>query len=84
MPAKLDIAKTAVNFIVGGGVTKIVNDVIANNTDPETTKEKIEVAAGSLVLATMIVGRTSEYTNARMDEAALWLTKLKDKKNPTE
>lgn len=84
MTNKLDIVKTAINFAAGAGVSKVVHDIIKNNTDPETTADTLKVAAGSIVLGSMVADRASEHVNAKVDAIAAWASKLKDKKTPTE
>lgn len=81
---KLDIAKRVASTIVGLGTTKIVNDVIRNNTDTETTADKVKVTAGALVIGSMAADATSSYTDQKIDEIAAWWTKNITNRNSTE
>jgi len=59
--------KLAVNIISSLGVSKILGDVIKNNTTVVTTADSILVKAGTLVLGTMVVGKAADHVNATMD-----------------
>jgi hypothetical protein len=65
----LTVAKLAVNIVSSLGVSKILNDVIKNNTTIETVVDKILVHSGSLVLGTMVVSKASDHVNATIDGA---------------
>jgi hypothetical protein len=67
---KLQITKTVTSTIVGVGTGKIVATIIQNNVHPETTTDKVAVAAASFALGSMIADKTREYTNAKIDEIA--------------
>jgi hypothetical protein len=70
---KLDVTKIATNFVVGAGVSKIVKDIIVNNTHVETTNQKVVVFAGALVIGMMAKDATKSYTNAKIDSyVRLW------------
>jgi hypothetical protein len=69
---KLDITKRVASTIVGLGTTKIVNDIVRNNTDTETTADKVKVTAGALVIGSMAADATSSYTDRKIDEIAAW------------
>jgi hypothetical protein len=69
---KLDIAKKAVSFVVGAGVSKIVAGIIQNNTSPEKLTDKVALVSASLVVGAMATDATSKYTNAKIDELATW------------
>lgn len=69
---KLDLTKSVINFIVGAGTTKIVSQVVQNNTNPKNAAENAQLVAGSVVLGCMAADATREYTNAKIDEIADW------------
>jgi ABC-type arginine transport system ATPase subunit len=69
---KTEITKRIVSIVVGLGTTKIVNDIVENNTDTETTADKVKVKASSLVIGAMAADATSEYTNRKIDEITAW------------
>ena len=76
---KLAVAKLVINVAAGMGVSKVVNDVISNNTNIESTEDQIKVAIGSVVIGSMIAERASEHVNAKVDAIhAIW-TNRKDK-----
>jgi len=77
---KLEVTKLVVATIVGSGTSKITSQIIANNTNPVTTFDKITNAAGSIVIGAMAAKQTKDYAGAEIDRyAALWNeTKSKD------
>jgi hypothetical protein len=77
----LTVAKLAVNLVSSLGVSKIINDVVKNNTTIETVVDKILVHSGSLVLGTMIVSKASDHVNATIDGA---INKIKKSKEEAE
>lgn len=75
---KLGFAKLAINVAAGMGVSKVVNDVISNNTNIDSTEDQIKVAIGSVVIGSMIAEKASEHVNAKVDAiAGIW----KNRKN---
>lgn len=72
---KLDIAKLAVNFVVGAGVTKIVTGIIKNNTNPEKLTDVVAIYSGGAMLGAMVADKTKDYTSEKIDEVADWWTK---------
>lgn len=72
---KTEIAKKAVSLIVGLGTTKIVNDIIENNTNTERATDKVAVKAGSIVIGSMAADATSSYTDTKIDEIVTWWNK---------
>jgi hypothetical protein len=66
------IAKLAVQVIASVGVSKVVNDVISNNTNVETTADAVKVATGSIVLGSMIAEQAAKHVNERMDALTAW------------
>jgi hypothetical protein len=71
------VTKTIVSWIVGAGVGKIIHAVINNNIEPETTTEKVTVPAAGFVAAMMAKDLTRQYTDAKIDEIAEQVTKIK-------
>lgn len=71
---KLDLAKTAVNFVVGAGVSKIVVGIIKNNTDPEKVTDIVSIYVGGAALGSLVAHHTKEHTSKMIDEAAEWWT----------
>lgn len=79
---KTEIAKKVVSTVVGLGTTKIVNDVIENNTHAEKLHEKVEVKAGAVVLGMIAADRTSAYTDTKIDEITAWWSKNVTNRQP--
>lgn len=65
---KLDITKKVAGFVVGSGVAKIVNDIIANNITIEHAYQKVTVIAGAAVIGMMAKDATKAYTDTTIDE----------------
>jgi hypothetical protein len=81
---KTEIAKKAVSLVVGLGTTKIVNDIVENNTAPwwknesedaHSVTDKIAIKAGSVVIGSMAADATSSYTDRKIDEITAWWSK---------
>lgn len=71
------VAKITAQVIASLGVSKIVNDVIRNNTNTETTADAVKVAAGSIVLGSLIAEHASNHVNARIAQFATWYNERK-------
>lgn len=69
---KLELAKTAANIIVGAGTTKIVHQVIRNNTSPETVVDVATMMAGSFAIGGVVADASKSYTSAKIDKVAYW------------
>lgn len=65
---KAQIAKKAISWTVGFGAGKIINQIINNNTDPETPIEKISQKAGGYVLGIMIADAAGNYAAKAIQE----------------
>lgn len=75
---KLELAKNAVSIVVGAGTSKIVSSIIQNNTNPKTLADKVSMSAGSMVIGMMVADAAKKYTDAQIDEVAVWYkTKVK-------
>jgi hypothetical protein len=66
--SKTAVAKNVVSLVVAGGVAKVVSGVIANNTDPETTPQAIEIGAASIVLGAVLADHCRRYTDTCIDQ----------------
>ncbi len=78
---KITAVKTVVNIIAGAGVSKIVNDIITNNTITGTTADTAKVWVGSVVLGSMVAERVSDHVNAKIDETANHFADRKEQKD---
>lgn len=77
MSNMLPIAKLATHLIASVGVSKVVNDIILNNTRVETTADAVKVWTGSIVIGSMIAEQASKHVNNRFDAAAAWYAERK-------
>lgn len=74
---KLHYIKLAAQFVVGASVSKVINDVITNNTDPETTIDQIEITVGSAALGWMVSDMAKEWTDTKIDQIAEQVNEIK-------
>ena len=65
----LKLTQGAVRFIVAGGTNQIIKAIVTNNVEPENTKEKIQVAAGTLVVSGMVAEAARSYTDDKIEKA---------------
>ena len=65
---KLEIAKTAIGFVVGAGASKITHTIIANNVRPERVIDKITVTAGSIAVGMMVADASKSFTAKKIDD----------------
>lgn len=70
--SKLSIVKGAINIVVGLGTSKIVADIIRNNTNPTTVVDKVSTVSAAFVIGSMVGDATKEYTDAKIDEIVAW------------
>jgi hypothetical protein len=72
------IVRLAVHLVSSVGVSKVVNDIIRNNTDVVTTADAVKVAAGGLVIGSMVAEQASRHVTARLDDVLAWYQNRKD------
>ena len=72
MSAIPQVAKIVTQVIASVGVSKVVHDIIKNNTTTETTADAVKVAAGSLVLGSLIAEHASNHLNDRIAAVTNW------------
>lgn len=65
------------------GVSKVVGDIIKNNTVILTGSQKVLVGAGSLVLSSMIVEQACDHVNGVIDDVVEW-RRRENLKTPAE
>jgi hypothetical protein len=65
---KIQIAKTVLSTAAGIGAAKVVAQVIANNTNPENVKDKIQIVVGAAVIGGIVRDAAKEYTDRTVDE----------------
>ena len=84
MSNKFAIAKMAINFAAGAGVSKVVNDIIQNNTTVETTADAAKVWTGSIVIGSMAADAGSKHVSAKVDAIANWWQNRKTAEETTK
>jgi hypothetical protein len=72
VPGSLPLARLAVHVVSTLGVSKVVNDIIRNNTVVTNTIDAVKVSVGSLVVGSMIAQQATKHVNERMDAAVGW------------
>jgi hypothetical protein len=72
MSDKLPITRLAVHILASVGVSKVVNDVIANNVNVATTADAVKVWTGSIVIGSMIAEHASKHVNDRVNAVVAW------------
>jgi hypothetical protein len=77
MSTQLPVARLAIHTLASLGVSKVINDVITNNTVVETSADAVKVWAGSVVLGSILVDATSKHVNDKMDAVATWYASRK-------
>lgn len=77
----LDIGKAAASMIVGIGTSKIVHSIIDNNVETVAPVDKITVAAGSLVIGSMVADVTKKYLDTKIDETKAFIDSIKTKQD---
>lgn len=78
------IAKKATSFVVAVGVSKIVNDIIANNVVVEKPYHKVAVPVASLAIGGVVADAASEYTDNFIDEIAGLVVQFKNRNQEQE
>jgi hypothetical protein len=78
------IAKLVTHVVASVGVSKVVNDIIRNNTEVVNTADAVKVAAGSIVIGSMVAEAASKHVNNRMTAVAAWYTGRKIVEATTE
>jgi hypothetical protein len=78
---KITFAKFGINLISTIGVSKVVRDIIQNNTNVETTADAVKVTVGSFVIGGMVAEQASEHVNRRVDGAIAWYESRKDQQS---
>ena len=66
------LVKLGVHVVASIGVSKVVKDVIMNNTNVMSTADGVKVIVGSLVLGSMVAEHASNHVNRQFDKAYDW------------
>lgn len=68
----LTSTKLAVNIVSSIGVSKVIGDIVKNNTTVLTGSQKFFVNAGGLVLGSMVVEQALNHVNRTIDDIVEW------------
>jgi hypothetical protein len=68
----LTSTKLAVNVISSIGVSKVIGDIVKNNTTVLTGSQKFFVNAGGLVIGSMVVEQALNHVNRTIDNIVEW------------
>jgi hypothetical protein len=69
---KIEFAKATTTFVVGLGTSKIVHQIIRNNTNPENVIDTVTMFAGSVAIGSLVADATRAHTDAKIDEMVTW------------
>lgn len=83
MSDKAPIIRLVAQLFASVGVSKVINDVIVNNTNINTTADAVKVWSGSIVIGSMIAEHASQHVNDRIDSVLAW-KRSRETSTPTE
>lgn len=72
MPDSIGIVRATLRLVAGLGMSKVVSDVVKNNTTVVTPIDQIRVLIGGTVLSTMVVDFTNRHVDNKIDSAMAW------------
>lgn len=72
MTNTLPVARLAIHVIASLGVSKVINDVISNNTNVVTSADAVKVWTGSIVLGSLIAEHASKHVDTRINSVLAW------------
>lgn len=72
------LARAGVQIVAALGVTKVVTQVIQNNTTIVTTVDKVLINTGAFVLGSIVVDHASDRVNYAMNKFVDWSEKRKE------
>lgn len=65
---KLALTKKIIHVTVGAGVSKVVNDIIENNTTVETPLDVVKVWIGSIMIGSMVADHGRKHLDTKLDK----------------
>lgn len=68
----LTSTKLVVNIVSSIGVSKVIGDIVKNNTTVLTGSQKFFVNAGGLVIGSMVVEQALNHVNRTIDDVVEW------------
>jgi hypothetical protein len=78
------IGKAGVQILAALGVTRVVTEVIKNNTVAVTTVDKILINTGGFVLGSIVVDHASDRVNYAFEKFDTWNEKRKEEAEAAE
>jgi uncharacterized membrane protein len=69
---KIEIAKKAVEIVVGFGTSRIVGSIVSNNVPTTNLFQKVTVTVASVAIGSLVAEKTAEHTNEKIDEMVDW------------
>jgi hypothetical protein len=66
------LVRFATHIVATFGVSKVVKDIIFNNTNVVTTADGIKVLAGSLVLGSMVAEHAANHVDRQFNMVYEW------------
>lgn len=79
----MNTIKLVTNIVVTSSVGKVVKQVIAANTDPETRVEQAQVWIGSFAIGGMVAERAYSRTEPQIEKVVNFIDKWQESKNET-
>jgi hypothetical protein len=83
MAGNAPIFRLATHLVASMGVSKVLNDIIVNNTNVVTTADAVRVWTGAIVIGSMIADHASKHVNDRIDAVLAW-NQARKTSTPTE
>ena len=71
------IARLALQSLAGLGVSKVIFEVVKNNTIITTAADKVLIKTGSLVIGSMLVDQAANHVGEQVDSAVAWYEERK-------
>jgi hypothetical protein len=68
----LTVAKLAVQFVAGMGISKIFTDIVNNNVTIVTTTQLVAVKVGAVVMGSMLVEQSSLHIERQTNNLVAW------------
>lgn len=80
---KLAIVQIAAELIAAIGVSKVISQIIENNTESDSAMDRLKVKVGSFVIGFMVVDFATTYVSRCVKGFASWWTEAKEELNET-
>jgi hypothetical protein len=77
----IDAVKLTLKVVTGLGVSKVVSDIITNNTTIITAADQVRVYVGSAVIGAMVAEHTGDFIDDTVDKGVTSYNAVKDRQN---